>query len=239
MLACFAADRLSVRPRNPVVEQPTAPLVPDFLDTLQRERGNSVSARNARLAAIESFFRYLVFRCGQRRYGGSEMHGGVERLVEHRRCWSAPRAPRSLRHGPRSRKRSAGAPICRTRRGQTRRQRLPGATPGGTACHVEVEARVDPEDGRVPAMRTRSPRLRDARSFGSAPVVPVPSSRTQHHAQSACSVNGPAPVRLVRRLRTVRHRRRLRREEAVGTRSREVPHGSREPDGPARAASPG
>ena len=67
MLACFAADRLGVRPCNPIVEQPTAPLVPDFLDTLQRERGNSVSTRYARLAAIESFFRYLEFRCGQRR----------------------------------------------------------------------------------------------------------------------------------------------------------------------------
>ena len=93
MLACFAADRLGVRPGNPVVEQPTASLVLDFLDTLQRERGNSVSTRNARLAAIESFFRYLKFRCGQRREGGSEMHGGVERLVEHHRCLPSPRTP--------------------------------------------------------------------------------------------------------------------------------------------------
>ena len=39
MLACFAADRLGVRPCNLVVEQLTAPLVLDFLDSLQRERG--------------------------------------------------------------------------------------------------------------------------------------------------------------------------------------------------------
>ena len=62
MLACFAADRLGVRPCNLVVEQLTAPLVLDFLDSLQRERGNSVGTRNARLAAIKSFFRYLEYR---------------------------------------------------------------------------------------------------------------------------------------------------------------------------------
>lgn len=62
MLACFAAERLGVRPCNLVVEQLTAPLVLDFLDALQRERGNSVRTRNARLAAIKSFFRYLEYR---------------------------------------------------------------------------------------------------------------------------------------------------------------------------------
>ena len=62
MLACFASERLGVRPCNLVVEQLTAPLVLDFLDALQRERGNSVSTRNARLAAIKSFFRYLEYR---------------------------------------------------------------------------------------------------------------------------------------------------------------------------------
>ena len=38
MFACFAAERLGVRPCNLVVEQLTAPLVLDFLDALQRER---------------------------------------------------------------------------------------------------------------------------------------------------------------------------------------------------------
>ena len=62
VLACFAADRLGVRPCNLVVEHLTAPLVLAFLDALQRERGNSVRTRNARLAAIKSFFRYLEYR---------------------------------------------------------------------------------------------------------------------------------------------------------------------------------
>ena len=67
MLACFAADRLGVGPCNLVVEQLTAPLVLEFLDALQRERGNSVSTRNARLAAIKSFFRYLEYRVPRHR----------------------------------------------------------------------------------------------------------------------------------------------------------------------------
>lgn len=62
LLVCFAADRLGVRPCDLVVEQLTAPLVLDFLDNLERERGNSVRTRNARLAAIKSFFRYLEYR---------------------------------------------------------------------------------------------------------------------------------------------------------------------------------
>lgn len=39
-----------------------APLVLDFLDHLQTERGNSVRTRNARLAAIHSFMRYAALR---------------------------------------------------------------------------------------------------------------------------------------------------------------------------------
>ena len=62
VLACFAADRLGVRLCNLVVEHLTAPLVLDVLDALQRERGNSVRTRNARLAAIKSFFRCLEYR---------------------------------------------------------------------------------------------------------------------------------------------------------------------------------
>jgi integrase/recombinase XerD len=39
-----------------------APVVLDFLDHLQTERGNSVRTRNARLAAIHSFMRYAALR---------------------------------------------------------------------------------------------------------------------------------------------------------------------------------
>ncbi len=62
LLVCFAAERLGVRPCRIEVEQLTAPLILDFLDSLERERNNTIGTRNVRLAAFKSFFRYLEFR---------------------------------------------------------------------------------------------------------------------------------------------------------------------------------
>lgn len=39
-----------------------APAILSFLDSLEQKRGNSVRSRNARLAAIRGFFRYVSFR---------------------------------------------------------------------------------------------------------------------------------------------------------------------------------
>jgi site-specific recombinase XerD len=39
-----------------------APAILSFLDSLEQKRGNSVRSRNARLAAIRAFFRYVSFR---------------------------------------------------------------------------------------------------------------------------------------------------------------------------------
>ena len=62
LLVCFAAERLGVRPCRIEVEQLTAPLILDFLDSLKRERNNTIGTRNVRLAAFKSFFRYLECR---------------------------------------------------------------------------------------------------------------------------------------------------------------------------------
>ena len=62
LLVCFAAERLGVRPCCIQIEQLTAPLILDFLDSLERERNNTIGTRNVRLAAVKSFFRYLEFR---------------------------------------------------------------------------------------------------------------------------------------------------------------------------------
>ena len=62
LLVCFAAERLGVRPCRIEVEQLTAPLILDFLDSLERERNNTIGTRNVRLAAFKSFFRFLEFR---------------------------------------------------------------------------------------------------------------------------------------------------------------------------------
>ena len=44
------------------LEQLDAPVVMDFLDWLEKDRGNGVSTRNARLVAIKSFMAFLEYR---------------------------------------------------------------------------------------------------------------------------------------------------------------------------------
>ena len=61
-LVRFAAARQGVRPAKLTVEHLGAPLILDFLDDLERQHGNAAATRNARLAAIKSFFRYLEYR---------------------------------------------------------------------------------------------------------------------------------------------------------------------------------
>lgn len=58
----FAAGRLKLKPSKIEIERLDAPLILAFLEHLERQRGNSARTRNARLAAINSFFRYLEYR---------------------------------------------------------------------------------------------------------------------------------------------------------------------------------
>jgi integrase/recombinase XerD len=62
LLVCFAARRLNVNPCDLEIEQLDASLILAFLTHIESERGNSARTRNARLAAINSFFRFLEYR---------------------------------------------------------------------------------------------------------------------------------------------------------------------------------
>jgi integrase/recombinase XerD len=62
LLLAFAAKRLRRQPCKLDIGDLDAPLIAAFLDHLERERGNSVRTRNARLAAIHSLFRYAALR---------------------------------------------------------------------------------------------------------------------------------------------------------------------------------
>jgi len=62
LLVCFAAERLRVKPSGLEIEQIDAPLILAFLEHIESERGNSARTRNARLAAIKSFCRFLEYR---------------------------------------------------------------------------------------------------------------------------------------------------------------------------------
>jgi len=60
LLLRFARDRLGKNPSELGLEEVDATLIGSFLHHLESERNNSVSTRNARLAAIHSFFRYIA-----------------------------------------------------------------------------------------------------------------------------------------------------------------------------------
>jgi integrase/recombinase XerD len=62
LLVVFAAQRLKKRPSQLEVEQLNAPVILAFLEHIETKRKNSVRSRNARLAAIHSFFHYLEYR---------------------------------------------------------------------------------------------------------------------------------------------------------------------------------
>lgn len=55
--------RLKLKPSQIEIERLDAPLILAFLEHLEKQRGNSARTRNAGLAAINSFFRYLGTGC--------------------------------------------------------------------------------------------------------------------------------------------------------------------------------
>jgi integrase/recombinase XerD len=61
LLLRFCERQLKKAPSELLLAELDAPLIGSFLDYLETERDNSARARNARLAAIHSFFRYGMF----------------------------------------------------------------------------------------------------------------------------------------------------------------------------------
>lgn len=62
LLLEFAQQRLNKLPSKLEIENLDAPFIGAFLDHLENERGNTARSRNARLAAIHSFFQYVALR---------------------------------------------------------------------------------------------------------------------------------------------------------------------------------
>jgi integrase/recombinase XerD len=62
LLVTFAARHLRTQPCRLEVEQLDVPMILRFLEHIETERGNTARSRNARLAAIKSFFRFLQYR---------------------------------------------------------------------------------------------------------------------------------------------------------------------------------
>ena len=60
LLLRYAAKQLAKTPSNFLLEDLDAPFIGQFLDHLERDRGNTARTRNVRLSAIHSFFRYVA-----------------------------------------------------------------------------------------------------------------------------------------------------------------------------------
>jgi integrase/recombinase XerD len=60
LLLRFAVKRLGKEPSDLSLADLDAPFVGEFLNHVEKDRGNSARTRNARLAAIHSFFRYVA-----------------------------------------------------------------------------------------------------------------------------------------------------------------------------------
>ena len=50
------------KPSDLSLEEMQSQAIPQFLDSIERDRGNSIQTRNTRLAAIRSFFRLVALR---------------------------------------------------------------------------------------------------------------------------------------------------------------------------------
>lgn len=62
LLLAYARKRLRKQPVELTLDDLDAPFLLNFLESLEKERGNSVRTRNARLAAVKSFLRYAASR---------------------------------------------------------------------------------------------------------------------------------------------------------------------------------
>jgi len=62
LLVNFASKRLKLTPSQLTIEQLDTELIVKFLNYLENDRGNCSRTRNARIAAIKAFFRFLEYR---------------------------------------------------------------------------------------------------------------------------------------------------------------------------------
>lgn len=84
LLVCFASDRLKIKPSQLEIEQLNAPLVLAFLEHIESKRGNSARTRNVRLAAINSFFRFLECRLPSSLDQSCQIHAIVMKKTDQR-----------------------------------------------------------------------------------------------------------------------------------------------------------
>ena len=212
MLILFAAARLGKKPAALVLEELDRDLVLAFLDELEEKRNNSVATRNARLAAVRSFFHHVAaddpaaFGIAQRVLAIPTKRAHIEvthHLTErrgrgHRRRPRSVDTPRPARSGTSALPGENRRPRVRSDRRQRERSSLAARAPAGAApwqgaprsrrSHSSGSGAIT--DGTVE--RTRA-RLITSRSRSSS--VPTASASRASERRTSCGELRPKPSR--------------------------------------------
>jgi integrase/recombinase XerD len=142
LLVTFAAQQLATRPHRLEVEQLDVPMILAFLEYIEQERGNTARSRNARLAAIKSFFRFLEYRLPACLDQALRVHAIPMKKIDQGLVASLTQAEiQALLH----------APDPRTLSGTRDRAMLHLAFAAGLRVSELVGLRVDQFDARAPA----------------------------------------------------------------------------------------
>lgn len=142
LLVTFAARRLATRPRRLEIEQLDVPMILAFLEYIEQERGNSARSRNARLAAIKSFFRFLEYRLPACLDQALRVHAIPMKKIDQGLVASLTRGEIQA---------LLNAPDPRTLSGTRDRAMLHLAFAAGLRVSELVGLRVDQFDARAPA----------------------------------------------------------------------------------------
>lgn len=142
LLLRFASERLRVTPSQIDLAQVDASLVLAFLTDIEKGRGNTARTRNARLAAIKSFFRYLEYREPLHIEQGRQIHGiPLKKTDEGLVAYLTRQEIQAL----------LDAPDASTAFGLRDRAMLHVAYACGLRVAELVSLRLDQLDGRAPA----------------------------------------------------------------------------------------
>jgi integrase/recombinase XerD len=142
LLVTFVAQRLRTKPCQLEIEQLDVPMILAFLEHIEQERGNGARSRNARLAAIKSFFRYLEYRLPACLDQALRVHAIPMKKIDQGLVASLTRAEVQA---------LLNAPDPSTRSGIRDRAMLHLAFAAGLRVSELVGLRVDQFDTRAPA----------------------------------------------------------------------------------------
>lgn len=142
MLVVFAAQRLGKRPCLLQIEDVDVPMILAFLEHVEQVRGNKARSRNARLAAVKSFFRYLEHRVPAVLDQALRVHAIPMKKIDEALVASLSHAEVQA---------LLDAPDRRTSSGIRDRAMLHLAFAGGLRVSELVGLDLDQFDGRTPA----------------------------------------------------------------------------------------